>query len=138
MMNCWDILVKDAFRIPRQTHKAIAATLVDMTTLKEEMMVKGAKLIKNNLSSPSMEVRMVGWLLLQDVTSTIGSNLKVINNTVGTETLLLSGGRIRDILKSKRMAKVNYKNKLSDLDLFLMIVSHIKSMKMIVRACLRS
>ena len=118
LMNCWGVSVKDAFKLPRQTHKNIAESLVKMTTMREEIMARGVRFIRNILSSPSMEVRVVGRLLLNDVRSTIGSNLDTINKCVGGQSLIFSGGRIRDILSSKRLQCVDTEE-ISDLRMLL-------------------
>ena len=95
----WSTTIKDLYRVPRGTHKYIVDHLLqDSTSLKTDLLLRYRKFYLSLTSSPSKEVRMMAYLLRNDLGSTTGRNLRFLQEGAGRDPLLCSRKVLKDLL----------------------------------------
>ena len=78
IFNTWDVTVKDAYEIPRSTHKYIAENLTEYPTIKTDLITRYRKFVINLCTSPSKEIRTLVNFLRSDVRSIVGDNIRYL------------------------------------------------------------
>ena len=119
VFNCWDVTIKGTYRLPRNTHKYLALGVGGDRTIKEDLMSRSLKFIRNLLSSPSMEVRVIAFYLVFNIRSTIGSNVEYLRKECGEHPLHINKQRMMTLLDDKLEVDMDRKENVALLTLLL-------------------
>ena len=81
--NAWNVTVRQAFKVPRNTHRYLIEPVSQSPHLKTLLCSRYCRFVDSILNSPKLQVRMIGRQCVADLRTKMGNNILNISKECG-------------------------------------------------------